>query len=218
MKFLSYSEDDEIESKKEKVQIYLSNYANISHPYLVKFLDCFNLNDSFLVFITEFCDGGNLEDAIYHPHVPLLEKDIRLFLKQINLGISFLHEKKIYHGNLKPTNILINGGKIKISDYWFLKEILSDESLLGFEERAYYPPECRMSFIKKEIDASFDMWSVGMISYEMNFRTKPEIENLRFPNDASVRAKEFISKCLNEDKEKRWSPKQALESGYLSKN
>lgn len=217
IKLLPYSEDEVTESKEEKIQIYLKIYANVSHPYLVKFLDCFNFSNSFLVFVTEFCDGGNLEDVIYHPHVPFLEKDIKLFLKQINLGISFLHEKKIYHGNLKPSNILINGGEIKISDYWLLKEILSDESLLGFEERAYYPPECQMNFINKEVDSSLDMWSVGLISYEMNFKTKPD-KNLRFPNDASVRAKEFISKCLNEDKDKRWSSKQALESGYLSKN
>ena len=212
-----YSEDDLKDRMAEKIQTYLKTFSNISNPYLVKLLDCFNFSVNFMVFVMEYCDGGNLENAIYNQYSPLFEKDIKLFLKQINLGLSFLHERKIFHGNLKPTNILFNVGDLKISDYWFLTDILSDESLMGFEDRMYYPPECQIS-MEKAIDGSFDMWSVGMMCYEMIFKMRPEIGKIKVPHDASSRAKEFILKCLNEEKDKRWSSKQALESGYVAKN
>lgn len=95
----------------------------------------------------------------------------------------------------------------------------------------YLPPEC---FLDKSPTYKIDIWSIGIISYEMLFGRKPfandveqeiilkekliviQAKNLIFPEkNISDSAKEFIQKCLEYDPSKRWNIDQALESNFL---
>lgn len=54
---------------------------------------------------------------------PLTEEDVSLIIKQILLGVNFLHSNDVYHVSLKPENILVvdedpnEDIKIRICDF-----------------------------------------------------------------------------------------------------
>jgi len=219
LKLRFYDEEELKDSIEQKIKYYSDNFEKLSHHNVVKLLDCFQLSETSLIFIVEYCDGDDLYTYIVNPQNQLSEKEVRNFLKQILYGLSFLHEKKLIHGNLKPQNILFHEGELKISDYWFLKENILNEERIRFEERAYFPLECQISFMNQELDYSFDMWSIGVVCYRILFNEKPDLRELKLPQKPLVsnEAKEFVLKCLIMEKQKRWTAKQALAGVYLSK-
>lgn len=192
--------------------------STLSHPNLTRLFDCFPLSKTSLCFISEFCEGNNLKPFYSNLLSQISEKEAKNIIKQVFYGLAYLHDNKIIHGNLKPNNILFHHGNLKISDFWLFGEVFDNFSLLNFEEKAYYPPEFLSStYINEEFDSSFDVWSAGVVFFEILFNTKPEGNNLQFQQKITQECKEFINKCLMVDAGKRLSARQALEGVYLNK-
>ena len=202
-----------------KIQTFQNSFIkpNLSHPNIAKLFDCFQYSPNSIVFIIEYCDGENLSNILKNPNFSISEKEARNFIKQIMHGLLYLHDHRIIHGNIKPENLIFHNGDIKIADYWFFKENEEIDDFLYYEENKYLPPE--FSIKPKEYDFSYDIWSVGIILYEMLFGEKPETGNLKFPLKPciSTECKDFITRCLTVEWKKRWSVKQAMEGIYLSK-
>ncbi len=101
----------------------------------------------------------------------------------------------------------------------------------------YLPPECfEVGDNPPIISTKVDMWSVGVIVYEMLFGEKPfghgmsqekilkdnvilNAEEVRFPAKPAIssEAKEFIVGCLMKDCGKRWDVVTAINSNFLMK-
>jgi serine/threonine protein kinase len=63
----------------------------------------------------EFCDAGSVSDLIEVCHIKFKENEIAIILKCILKGLSYLHERKKIHRDIKAANILINAkGELKI--------------------------------------------------------------------------------------------------------
>ncbi len=78
--------------------------------------------------IMEYCDGAEL-DTFTRIRGPLPESIAQGILKQILLGMNYLHYQSIIHYNLKPLNILIDRhGTIKISDFGLSKALHKENS------------------------------------------------------------------------------------------
>lgn len=69
-----------------------------------------------LYLIMEYADGGDLFDLIVK-NERLSEKSALNYFAQILLGLNYLHGKGVAHRDMKPENILISQGKIKIADF-----------------------------------------------------------------------------------------------------
>ena len=85
----------------------------IEHNHLLKCYDIYE-NDDFIIFITQFCNGGNLYDEIKKGLV-LYEDDAINIIKQIVLGLAVHHPH--IHSNyiLKTSFIVISSLRIFLS-------------------------------------------------------------------------------------------------------
>ncbi len=93
----------------------------VSHPFIIEYVEEFNYNKQHLCIVTKYAPGGDLEQYI-KKQSKISEEDAMSYFAMILLGLHYLHNKNIIHRDLKPGNILIdqlaNGVKVlKIGDF-----------------------------------------------------------------------------------------------------
>ncbi len=115
----------------------------------------------------EYVEGKTLREIIDDDELTIEQiKDISI---QICEGLHEAHSKGITHRDIKPENILIDGtGKVKIVDFGLAKiknaskEITKEGATLGTIK--YMSPE---QIRNQKVDHRSDIWSFGVILYEM---------------------------------------------------
>jgi mitogen-activated protein kinase kinase len=87
----------------------------------------------------EFCEGKSLEKVtsmIHHRKWRMSEWVIGKIAVGVLGGLTYLHEKRIIHRDVKPGNILLTrGGEVKLCDFGISKEVV--ESLCGTGEQTF---------------------------------------------------------------------------------
>ena len=58
--------------------------------------------------VTEFLSGGSLFDYLHKKQQNLSEEQIINIMKDVSLGMSYLHGKNLLHCDLKSSNVLID--------------------------------------------------------------------------------------------------------------
>jgi serine/threonine protein kinase len=121
-------------------QIYDINQAvykigQLNHKNIIKYI-CTQPSENAdeVDVICEFCNGGSIKQLL-EKFDAFDEKLIRLYVRQILEGLSYLHGKNIVHRNLKNCNILIDGnGTVKLSDFVVSNILMGDdpETILYF--------------------------------------------------------------------------------------
>ncbi len=119
------------------------------------------------MFIVMACYGGRtLKKQIEQGP---LEIDLALDIAiQVSEGLSRAHEAGIIHRDIKPANIFVTSrGEVKILDFGLAK--LAGQSMLTksgttMGTAAYMSPEQARS---EEVDGRTDIWSLGVVLYEM---------------------------------------------------
>lgn len=214
----------------------------LNHPRIVKQFDTIEIDNTSFGIILELCEGPSL-DIYLKQHGALTEKEAKVVIWQILTGLKYLYDqpKKIIHYDLKPQNILFHRGEVKISDFGLAKIIEENKSNIELTSQGvgtywYLPPECFDTGVNTTISPTVDIWSVGVIFYEMLYATKPFGQNMTqerilkedairnsgpvvFPErkDISLECKSFIKKCLERSPCNRMNVVQALESEYMMK-
>ena len=118
-----------------------------------------------IYLILEYCKIGDF--AKFQNKQPLKEVYIQKYIKDLSEGLKYLYKYNIIHRDLKPQNLLIsNCGDIKISDFGFAKEYDNINNLKNTYcgSPLYMAPEI---LHYKKYDNKSDLWSVGIIIYEM---------------------------------------------------
>ena len=214
---------------KEKNE--LENEININSLFNSKFI--LKIEDSYqnskqLNIIMEYFESKNLKDFLLEE-----QKKNRRFLKeeiiwkifiQISLAIYRIHLKNIIHRNIKPSSILLDS-KFNVKLTYFKNAYsLKSESDICKEEivpKNYMAPEI---WTKIGYNTKSDIWSLGVILYEMCSFNKPfedeNEENLcqkiiygKYPSLGNKYSKELtalIDEMLNIKPEKRISIKEII--------
>jgi serine/threonine protein kinase len=118
-----------------------------------------------LFFIFDYINGGEL---FFHlnKNYYFSEERTRFYAAEILTALEYLHSNEIIFRDLKPENILLdNAGHIKLTDFGLAKDISKckkTSSICGTAE--YMAPEVLLG---KEYSCSVDMWSLGILIYEM---------------------------------------------------
>lgn len=172
----------------EQLMPEISLLSSLTHPYVLHYMYCFSDEDKKECFmVMEFMnkDLSSYIKEIFCPRrkVPFPLSHIVNIMLQIARGMEYLHSKNIYHGDLKPSNILVKTKNSSSSDayahvkiaglaqsaakgplnpatgtdpcIWYAPEVLSDQ------EQQLEPGNA------KKYTEKADVYSFGMICFEL---------------------------------------------------
>lgn len=155
--------------------------SKLNHPNIVQFVEAFVENKA-LWIIMEHADGGDLEKTLmgYCERKEFMEEErIMNIFVQIALGLRQLHKQHLLHRDLKSANVFMTTiGAVKLGDFGFAKQLNYTMALASTVcgTPYYFSPELcqRLPYNNKS-----DVWSLGVILYEMINLQKPfEARNL----------------------------------------
>jgi serine/threonine protein kinase len=145
--------------------------GQLSHPNIITLLDM-GIEEATQTpyLIMEFVDGVPLDRILEKGTLPLPRACA--WAAHAAEALDVAHKRGIIHGDVKPANILITAdGRVKLTDFGMAsvaRREARDSALLGTP--AYWCPEQIMGHPQ---DARSDIFSLGIVLYEMITGTRP---------------------------------------------
>lgn len=213
----------EIASDKKTIERFrneLKTARDISHKNICRMYDLNKEEDSYYITM-EYVDGQNLRALIRQTGHLAVGTALNI-AKQVCEGLSEAHRLGIVHRDLKPSNVMIDqNGNARIMDFGIARSLESRGItgagvMIGTPE--YMSPEQAEA---KDIDQRSDIYSFGVILYEMltgkvpfegdtplsiavkhktEYPPDPSLYNAQIPNHL----RRVILHCLEKDKGKRY--------------
>jgi eukaryotic-like serine/threonine-protein kinase len=149
--------------------------GKLVHPRIVQIYD-YGENEQLAYIVMELVNGKSLQAHLTSGASFSLPEIVQIIRPLLD-GLGYVHSEGIVHRDLKPSNILINSdGRIKICDFGIAHSESSELTQLGdvLGSLHYMSPE---QFIGMSIDSRSDLYSVGVIAYELLTGKKPFVGN-----------------------------------------
>lgn len=148
--------------------------ARLKSPHVARVLDVDETSDGRPFMVMEFLEGYGLDEIVdTQDQVPVIEAVD--YILQACSGMAEAHAHGIVHRDLKPPNLFcsVNDGdaKVKVLDFGISKVLLEGENkgvthtTTTFGTPTYMSPEQIQS--AKNVDSRADIWSLGVILYEL---------------------------------------------------
>ena len=223
---------------KKYIENEIMILKKVKHPNIVKLFDV-KVKKDYIYLVMEYCNGGSLSEALNNYlnkyGAPFSEELVRYLMKQILSGVECLHKHGIIHRDLKLENILLKYkseyeaqydniflSQIKIIDF----DISSRTDTFNYNYKD--PTFVYNDFDEIICDEKVDIWSLGILCYEMMTGKKPLKEgekitqiqniNIKIPKNISLDAQSFLFCMLQKDGEKRFSASDLLRHNFILKN
>ena len=141
--------------------------ASLNHPGIVRVYD-FDEDGPVLFIVMEWVEGRSMRSWLEEYGRFSVDVSVDL-IQQLLSAVGVAHDYQIVHRDLKPENILIsNRGKTKILDFGISKLIDDKHRLTATGSMVGTPAYMAPEQVKGEaIDATSDIYSLGMILYEL---------------------------------------------------
>jgi serine/threonine protein kinase/predicted Zn-dependent protease len=212
----------------ERFRNELKTARDIAHKNVCRMYDLGKEAGSYFITM-EYVSGEDLKSMIRMSGQLSVRTAISV-AKQVCEGLAEAHRLGVVHRDLKPSNIMIDkDGTVRIMDFGIarslrVKGITGAGVIIGTPE--YMSPE---QIEGKEVDQRSDIYSLGIILYEMlagcvpfegdtplTVAVKHKSEMPKSPREHNVQISEDLSRlvlrCLEKDKEKRYQSAVELRS------
>jgi serine/threonine-protein kinase len=207
--------------------------AALSHANIVRFYS-FEREGRLAFIVMDYVEGTTLRRRILEAQVtPLSLDEVWSVTQQICGALHYAHEENVLHRDVKPGNIMIEpGGRILVADFGIAKaaDAATATTVMPGTPAYMSPEQCR----SEPLDARTDVYSVGIIVYEMLTGQRPFVGNTE-ATTGSTREKlrweqmhatppplrqsnprippeveDVVLKALAKDREQRWSSVMAF--------
>ena len=203
--------------------------SKIRHPNIVKILYA-NENDKYFDIVLEYAKNGNLFYYIQNNRHLSEAKSFKIFIQIVN-AIYFLHKNNFIHRDIKPENILLfENGMAKLCDFGWCVEFKDELRNTYCGTTEYMAPEM---IDEKKYGKEIDIWSLGILLYEMlhghspfkpdkpSFNDNDVInniknqKNIKYSNKISNECIDLIKHLIDKNIKKRYSLDDILNSNFV---
>ena len=196
MKTIPFASAVDREEQKERFEREVRVPAEVDHPSLVPIIDAGeSLPNDIYYFIMPYISGWSIDEWARRQDVPTIVTKFRSVL----LPIGECHAKGLVHRDLKPSNLMID---MRYEQAWVL-----DFGLTSMAGRTTYTRTGQfigtVSYVSPEqardardVTRQSDIWSLGVILYELAGRTSV------FPQSSEVAALAAVASGNYEDPER----------------
>ena len=240
-----------MESEQERFDKIKYKTIKIKNNNIIKLYNTYQTENSIYLYL-EYCNGGTIKENLdkYKNKTgrPFPEEIVQYLMKQILLGVKCLHDNGIIHRDLKLSNILL-----KYNNYYDLNnlnllkaQVKIIDFNLSYIKNSHKPisvvgtfPNMAPSIIyninnnqKHNYDEKVDIWSLGILCYEMFFGKPPlfqnmtqeeinnNIKNANFGKTIYIsnQATGFLYHMLQKNKNNRYSVDELLNYKFINNN
>ena len=130
-----------------------------------------------MFIVMEYVEGVDLYDLLDNSEGLPVEVGV-IIAMQVARALNHAHFRGVIHRDIKPANIMISTqGEVKLMDFGIAHaDSLSDltETGTGLGTPSYMSPE---QILGEKLDARSDIWSLGVVFYQMLTGQKPFVED-----------------------------------------
>ena len=200
---------DAVERELEQVRLF----AAIDHPNLV------TIEDMGVVLGVPYLIMGYAGEDTLARRLKRADLDrdgaLRYFV-QIARGVLALHDRRLAHFDLKPSNVFLNGEVARVGDYGLAKLLTEGRATLSFGRGTphYMAPE----MLRNRADHRADLYSLGVILFESltfqlpyptdaggAFVLREDDRPPEFPSGFPLTLRPVVERCLRFDPEHRYA-------------
>lgn len=141
--------------------------AHLEHPCIVPIYD-YSEYEKRPFLVMKYIEGDTLKARLTQD--PLTSEEIEQVVNSVGSALAYAHKQGILHRDIKPSNVMIaKDGAMYLADFGLARiaeageSTMSSDSIMGTPQ--YISPEQAMG--RKDLDAGTDIYSFGVMLYEM---------------------------------------------------
>ncbi|EPB89313.1 AUR protein kinase [Mucor circinelloides 1006PhL] len=209
--------------------------GKLKHPNILRLYGYFH-DESRIFLILEYAANGVLYEEL-RSRVKFTEEEAARYTAQMVNALIYLHGKRVIHRDIKPENLMLGiNGEVKIGDFGWSTHFYDSNrrrTLCGTLD--YLPPEMVEGRMH---DENVDLWSLGILLYELIVGSPPFEEkqaedddtssaityerirnvDLQFPRHVSKDAADLIRNLLKYSSKDRLPLRDIMYHPFIAKN
>jgi serine/threonine protein kinase len=226
----------ETQNQIEQLASEIRLMKQLDHPNIVKYLHAERVENQLLIYM-ELMSGGSLASLV-KKFTKLPESVMKVYMRQVLVGVAYLHQKNVVHRDIKADNILLSSdGTAKISDFGTSREFSDSANLLTVTGTPWFmAPEVVKGSEGSGHGAPADIWSLGCTMIELvqgkppwwkhsnpvtvmyQIGLSPEKIFDEIPESATEQLKQLLRLCFVEEPSQRITAAQILDHPYFAED